>query len=436
MSISAQEENILIPHPDVEVTPTSDQRFGSVPSRGLEVRRKIFEQMAESNPTIGSGDTFIIRVPARSFIDLKGSSLRFSFKLTGATLTTARLVKSAHSIFRRVQIRDGRGNQLSDIQEYGRLHRIGLDVMVSHDTIDRSALWLEGICSAADRILQTSAGNQFTFQMHLNAGIMNMRDLYPALMTDGLEMEITIADFRKFTEEADVGDTVTGCEVSNISFLYTVVDFTPTYVQAYQAEAAAGGVLLHYADHRHVQSSVTGSDEISLGNSIKSLKSIVSGFWDNALENDDTVDTIGQRHALDIQDWQFFLGADPYPARRVACQGQNGRGGVTALWFLKQAYGIQNSAGLHSQGSIRLSEWVPNDGDVVGVIPGNGQKFAIGYEFEGHGFSGVNKIGDEIRLNFNFNSVTAGTFTNHSWIYFEKLARVTPSGIVVELNPT
>lgn len=310
--------------------------------------------------------------------------------------------------------------------------------MVSQDTIDNGALWIEGIANAVDRRKLTGEGNSATFQLHLNAGIMNMRDLYPALMTDGLEMEITIADFRKFNDGPISADTVTGCEISNISFLYTVVDFTPTYVQAYQAEAAAGGVLLHYEDHRHVQSSVTGSDEISLGNSIKSIKSIVSAFYDQANENVIGFDGIGARPNLDILDWQFFLGADPYPARRVVCQGINGRFGVTALWLLKQAYGVENSAGLHSQGSIDLERWVQNIAELQdpdAFFDGTGQ-FAIGYEFEGHGFSGVNKIGDEIRLNFNFNSAPARTYTNHTWIYFEKLARVTPSGIVVELNPT
>ncbi len=435
MSITAQEENILIPHPDVDVSPTFDQRFGSVPNRGLEVRRKVYEQMAESNPTVGAGDTFIIRVPARSFIDLKSSVIKFSFQILGTDVTTllppaqAVLVQSAHSIFRRVQIRDGRGNQLSDIQEYGRLHRVGLDVMVSEDTKDNGTLWIEGIGSSVTRTQQTGSGNLMTFILHLNIGIFNMKDLYPAFMTDGLELEVTIADHRKFIELV-TDDVITGVALNNISMLYTVVDFTPTYVQAYQAEAAANGVLLHYPDHRHVQSSVTGSDEISLGNSIKSIKNVVSAFWDNNNETSLFVDTLGVRPGLDILDWQFFLGADPYPARRVQCQGVNGRGGSIALWFLKQAFGVENSAGLHSQGNLEWQNWL---GQEFGL---GSTQFAIGYEFEGAGFSGVNKIGDEIRLNFNFNTPPPNAHTNHSWIYFEKLARVTPSGIVVELNPT
>jgi len=418
----------------VTVAPTLEQRFGSVPTRGLEVRRKVYEQMAESNPTVGSGDTFIIRIPARSFIDLRSSVLRFDFTIdgtddlgTGPQLSTW-LGKSAHSIFRRVQVRDGRGNQLSDLQEYGRLHRIGLDVMVAQNTIDSSSLWMEGIANTTEMQNLTMGDKTPTFTLHLNSGIFQMRDLYPALMTDGMEIEITIADFRKFLV-TDTGVSpphiINGVILNNISYLYTVVDFTPTYVQAYQNEAATNGVMLHYPDHRHVQSSVTGSDEISLGNSIKSVKAIYSGFYLTADENNFT-DIIGTRNNMDILDWQFFLGADPYPARRV--QGTSGgKGGSPSLWHLKQAFGIENSAGLHSQGNITYQFW----GDVVG----DGTKFAIGYEFEGDGFSGVNKIGDEIRLNYNFGSAPDPA-TNHSWIYFEKLARVTPSGIVVELNPT
>ena len=414
------------------IPPQASYKFPTEASKSEKMTPRI---PPKNGGKFSPGDTIRLEFPAQGYVNTRNTTLEFDLTLYGETTKTLRFQNDIHSIFSRVRILYG-GTPLEDIIDYNHIHRalgewtgtnqqgvmdqtsisdgIGGEVMgigadgLFHGHVNVRQKYIQGLVDTTAPTVAANftgglswskvgdsewdpQGGSNTFRVtrryvvQLGAGLLNQAKFIPTKwMASQFAIEATLAQATDcIYQPTAVAATTATYVVSNVNLIPEILQFDPSYDEAFLAGLNANGIPIPFASwHRY--GFVTSGMNVSLNiqeksRSVKSIFTVQKNPQTSVLTDSGAClfDTAPDGLST-LQTFQYRIGGRYFPASPVQTSQNGGsisNGGAEAYVELAKALNTLGDARLST--SLNTTTWaLQNPG--TGVLLDRDYSYSIG----------------------------------------------------------
>ena len=330
----------------------------------------------------GPTQTNVIRMTlnANSFLDFSHSYLQFTVKNTN-TAAGAMGVDFGCPFFQRLQIMSG-GQELEDVQEYGRLYSILQSVQGSRLTADETSLTQHqpfagdaaGAASAVTQAMVTDAtaaaqlaglntaieatidnavnsrtgegasyrhnvttqvaqNGEITYNVPIISAFFNIDKYFPLLLTEqGLDIYLYLESTKNIGVHDNANIATANYEINNVRYVAHEVNLDDAFVNQMKASMQATGGVLSLSSTTYRYNNVAGvakidaaagTETVNISCRVKSLKGMLVRPQAQVVNNNHLTYAISTGQQCGISSAQFRIGSVLYPQSAIQVKASN-----------------------------------------------------------------------------------------------------------------